>query len=187
MLTFRYRVEPLRPALILIGVVLVVALIMPSTAARLLTLVFLSGPVVWSGLQLARRGCGVTINDGLIALQACLTRRIRRIPLAQVQAHKITATDQLAVAYLQPRRTEPGNEARPPRLRLYVTAALADPVALMAALPLAVGITSKQMDEMLLWRRVRRTLLWLGGLFVGIPTFLIILFRVVGALHIGGR
>jgi hypothetical protein len=180
---FPYRVDPIRPALIMIVVVLILAVIMPSPAARFLTLVFVSGPLVWSGLQWARRNRGVTIGKDTVTLQSCLIRRAIRVPLTQVQAHKLTGTDQLALVWLQPRRAESGNEPRPPRLRLFVTAAIGNPTDLAAALPEGKGITLAQLDEMMRWRRVRRALFWIGGLFVGVPALIIVVMRLIGAFR----
>jgi len=182
---YRYRSDPPRPALILIAVVIVLAMLAPTGLLRGLIAVFLTGPLAWLALQLLRRGRGVSVTAERLQVHANLTRRSLTVPFSQLQAYTTTNGDQLAFAYLQPRRIEAGDEPRPPRLRVYVTAALIDPEAVRATLPQAHGITPSQLNELLLWRRIRRVLYWLIGLFIVFP--LLIIFGLRLGMSIGLR
>lgn len=178
-----YRVEPLRPALILIGVVLLIALLMPNPAARILTLVLLSGPLAWGALQLTRKGRGVILSEDQIELQSGVLRRSTHIALSQIQCWEMIPDGQLSLAYLKPRKVDnPRDEPRPPRLKIYVTPALAEPESLNTLLPVATGITLAQLQSLVIWRRIRRFILLLFGLLFGVPTLVILSARLIGVL-----
>ncbi len=179
---FPYHTEPLRPAAILLAVVGVVALLAPNANWRLLILVWISGPLAWSAMQWLRRGCGVMLHDDVLSLQSGITHRIVIVPLPAIQAYRLTADDRLALAYLQPRRAEPDEEPRPPRLRLYVSAPLADPGGLVAALPTVNSLTPAQLASILGWRRVRRALWVIFGVLIGVPTLIILGARLINGV-----
>lgn len=177
-----YRTEPIRPALIMAVVVLAAALLAPNPGLRVLILILLSGPLAWAFLQVARRGRGVLVEADRLGLQAGVLRRSLTIRAEQLQVWDLLSGGQLAVAYLQPRRAEPGDEPRPPRLRLYITPALADPHGLAAALPSTAAMSVEQLHWLVLWRRIRRLIFVMFGLFAGVPALVILLARIVGVV-----
>ena len=129
---YHYRVEPLRPAFIMIGVVLVISAIVPEIWRGLIT-IFISGPIVWLLLQLLRRRVGVTLRNEQLEVRSSVTRVVRIIPLKQLRASLILPDQRVVLSYLQPRPNTPGDpDPRPPRQHVYVTAALDDAQALEA-------------------------------------------------------
>ena len=184
---YSYRVEPLRPALILIGVEAVIALLIPNAAWREFALLWISGPLLYILLQIARRNCGVTVYSDHLAMQSSLSRRVTNVPFDRVLGHWVTPNQRLALAFHQPRPLITGDpDARPPRLRLYVTATLADPAALLKSLPAAEKLTPEQVRKLFRMRRTRRLLYLIFGLAVGFPLLILIVLRFTFSIGLSG-
>jgi chromate transport protein ChrA len=177
---YAYHTEPLGPAWALLAVFTVFVILVPGPA-RPVTAMLYSGPLAWMAVQALRRGRGVRFGPAQLSVQMMVSRRTVLIPFDQIQAWEVTARDELAIAFLAERPAEDGEEPRPPRLRVTVSAPLADPIGLSLALraraldslPMPVG----QLRTLLGMRRVRRILLWCAGLFIVLPTVVVILFR----------
>ena len=166
----------------MIGVLLVTIVVIPNTTVRGLCAAFLSGPLAWSALQLARRGRGVLVEGERCTVQICAPRRNLNFAVSDIQGWSINNRDQLQIAFMQSRKTVAGDEPRPSQLRYVISAALDDPAALSAALPASCPFSPEQMRTLAGMRRVRRALLWGAGLFVGIPLAVVITWRVAAAV-----
>jgi hypothetical protein len=177
---YKYRSESITPALVLFAVVGVIVVLLPANV-RVIGALFFSGPVAWSILQLLRRGRGVTVTPGEVRLDSCLTRRTTTVPIDKVQAWRTNGRDQLLLAWHQERDQDDPDDPRPPRLRLFVTAALDDSPRLAAALPKLQPLPPEQMNMLIGIWRVRRGLMWIGGLFIGLPLVVFIIIRVLTA------
>ncbi|MHB8624928.1 MAG: hypothetical protein ACYDBJ_03685 [Aggregatilineales bacterium] len=181
-----YRVEPVRPALILIVVEAAIALLIPNVAWREFVLLWISGPALWAVLQIARRNSGVTVYADRLAVQSSLTRRVTNVPFDYLLGDWVTPNRRLALAFHQPRPMLSGDpDARPPRLRLYVTAPLADSGMLITALPSNHKLTSEQVRKMFRMRRTRRSLYLILALLIGMPLLMLLLFRVAFSIGLG--
>jgi hypothetical protein len=183
---YPYRVEPLRPALVLIGVILLLTMLAPDIWRGLIA-IWLSGPLVWLLLQLLRRRVGVTLTTERIEARSSVTRRVRAIPLKQIRSAQILPDQRLAIAYWQPRPNTAGDpDPRPPRQRVYVTAALADAPGLLAALPTATltrrDLTPAQLQFILRVRRVRRLFYSVLIVLIGIPAIIGIILHIFSSL-----
>lgn len=184
---YPYRTEPLRPALILIVVEAVIAVIIPIPAWRVFLLLWISGPALWVLLQMARRNIGVTVYPDRIAIQFSLTRQVTDVPFERVLGAWVTPNQRLTLAFQQPRPMAPGDpDPRPPRLRLRVTAPLIDPGAIVAVFPANPSLASEQVGQMFRRRRRRRTLSLMLIIIVGIPVLILLIFRFAFSLGMGG-
>ena len=183
-----YRVEPLRPALILIGVLLLVTALTPA-GWRGLVAIFLSGPLVWLLLQVLRRRVGVTLRADRIEVRSSVTRGLRRISLTQIRSALLLPDDRLVIAYWQPRPTTPGgSDPRPPRQRIVVTAALDDAPGLLAALP-KIALTTQDLSadklrQALQIRRARRLIYAVLIILIGIPAVLTLVLHLLASLGV---
>jgi hypothetical protein len=184
---YPYRTEPLRPALILIVVEAVIAIIVPIPAWRVFLLLWISGPALWLLLQLARRNIGVTVNADHVALQFSLTRQVTDVPFDRLMGVWVTPNQRLALAFQQPRPTAAGDpDPRPPRVQLRVTAPLVDSSAIVAALPANRSLAPEQVAQMFRRRRRRRTLYLALAIMVGIPVLMLVIFRLAFSMGVGG-
>ncbi len=178
----KYQSEPIRPALILLLIVAVVVVLLPPPV-RVVGAFFFSGPVAWALLQSLRNNRGVTVTPQQITLFGCLTRRTTIVPVGKIQGWRVNGRDQLLIAWNEERnKADDPDDERPPRLRLFATAALDDPRPLIAALPAQQPLTPGQMGALIGMRRVRRSLVWLGVLFVVLPVIVFSILRVWAAL-----
>ena len=183
---YRYRVEPLRPAFIMISAVLLMTAIVPDIWRGLIA-IFLSGPIVWLLLQLLRRRVGIMLRNEQLEVRSSVTRLVRIIPLNQVRASLILPDQRVVLSYMQLRPNTPGDpDPRPPRQRVYVTAALDDAPGLVAALPtvfLTKGdLTAVQLQRLLRGRRVRRLIYSALIILIGIPAIIGIAVRIFSGL-----
>lgn len=169
-----------------IGAALFIIGLIAPPLLRLIVLAFSSGPLVWSLLQVLRRGRGVRCEADAVKVFICTTRRTITIPYDQLQGVLVTSRNGLGIAYTIPRNSQPGEDPRPPALRFIVSAALINPLAanqaLSAQLPENRLITDQQVLTLWRLRRIRRVILWGLGLFVLLPLALIFLFRTVIAV-----
>jgi hypothetical protein len=176
---YPYRVEPFRPALIVIGVEAAIALLVPNAAWRVFLLLWIGGPALWAFLQIARRNAGVTLYPGHVAIQSSVTRRITNVPFERLLGVWVMPDRRLALAFDQPRPTPSGDpDPRPPRLRLYVTAALVEPGALLTALPSDFKLTTERVRQLFRGRWRRRTLYLALAIVIGIPLLMLLIFRL---------
>lgn len=177
-----YRSDPIRPALIMLVIVGALVLIIPGAGLKLITGAFLTGPAAWAILQRLRKGRGLTVDPAAqtITLQHGLTGHSVSVALSAIQGWRVNDRDQLNLAYFIMRASDPGEDPRPPRLKLFVSAALDDPMPLAAALPSVQALEVRQLAELVTMRRVRRVLLWSAAILLGIPGLIMFVIRVLG-------
>lgn len=151
-ITYAYRVESLIPGFSLIAVCIVIAAI-----ATLLTLppiipvtcgLIVVGPLVYTGLQLIRRGRGVDLypGSGRVALRRALFRKAQTVKFDELRGAVVTPSGGILIAAVitlpTPERTQPASTEYGPALntlaqptrpdadrpyrrhRIYLTAAL---------------------------------------------------------------
>ncbi len=175
---FPYRTESLRPALTVIPAVVILVILMPNPVLQVLAALLISGPLAWIALQLARAGRGIHISETEVEFQTTLLRRVHHLDREQIQALLVTPRDGLALAYWQPRKAEPGEEPRPPKLKLFISDPLVDPDAALDALSRTASLSEAKLRTLLTWRRVRRLLLAVLSLFVLLPALIVIIIHI---------
>lgn len=91
---------------------------------RLLALMTLAGPLVWLFLNLLQQRTGVWLTEQHIILRYPLRWFDRQIDFSQIAISAMIKGEQVALIWLKPRRTAPGDEPLPPRPRLLISTTL---------------------------------------------------------------
>jgi hypothetical protein len=204
---FEYTSEPNRVPLIVAGVLILCAVIVPVLLFRIIFLAIAAGPGLWAALQWLRRGYGLQIADDQLLVGNPLLRRTRQIPLAMIRGYTLTPRKGLAVAYEQKATQSPPSstplstigsrpaltDMRPethkrPRYRLIVTSAInhADQLAAVLAEHIPHDLKADQWfsaDDLMAWisrRRIRNFILVVLGV-LGTPIYVIVIGRIVAS------
>jgi hypothetical protein len=200
---FEYTSEPNRLPLIIAGVLIVCAVIVPVLLFRIIFLAFAAGPGSWALLQWLRRGYGLRIEDEQLLIDNPLLRRTRNIPFEIIRGFTLTPRKGLAVAYQQETKqslppstigSRPAlTDIRPethkrPRYRLTVTSAIkhADQLAAILTERISHDPNSDQWfsaEDLLVWinrRRIRNFILVVLGV-LGTPIYVIVIGRIVAS------
>ncbi|MCB9436081.1 MAG: hypothetical protein H6673_03700 [Anaerolineales bacterium] len=93
-------------------------------SVRLLALMTLTGPIVWLLLNLLQQRAGVKLAEQIIELRYPLRWFDQQIDFTQIAISVMISTEQVALVWLKPRRTAPGDEPLPPRPRLLISATI---------------------------------------------------------------
>lgn len=88
---------------------------------RLLTLMTVAGPLVWLMLNMLQQRTGIKLTEQAIALHYPLPWFDRQIEYPQIAISVMINANQLAVIWLKPRRTAPGDDPLPPRPVLLIS------------------------------------------------------------------
>ncbi|MEP7289966.1 MAG: hypothetical protein ABI947_29825 [Chloroflexota bacterium] len=197
---FEYLTEPLRDAVLIAIVPLVLALFFNVLIVRLLLLSIAAGPTLWAIMQWQRRGRGVTLADNQLLIQNPLTGRTRCIDYAIVEGIALLPTNKLVVAYVQAAPEKPVGsgslaltDAHPidqrPRRSLVVTEEVNQARELEALLGAQLQALNGNPltltpEFVIAWAKRRRTrnliLLLLGVLAT--PLYVMIIFRVFASI-----
>lgn len=198
---FPYRVEPVRPAL-LVAVPLILAGVILPPAARSVLFIGAGGPLLWAVLQVLRRGRGVHLGQTGLIVERALFGPPARIPFSAVRGCAITRSGGLALLWREasghPTPLTVASDApaltaltatddpdSPPRQRLMLTAPLADPEALRGAIEDRCGpdtlVPGAAMARLIRRRRLRNVTLLIVTL-LGTPLYTVIVLRILGSL-----
>ncbi len=88
---------------------------------RILPLVVISGPAIWLLIQIFFKQAAVILQEQQLELRQPIRYFDRVMPYDQIGTHAIVDGDTLALIWLKPRRTPPGEEPRPPKPRLLTS------------------------------------------------------------------
>jgi hypothetical protein len=198
---FDYRTEPYRSALIIAGVLVLLAAVVQLALFRAVLLAVAAGPGAWALLQWRRQGRGVRLQTDCVEIQPSLVGRVRQIPYSTIQGYLTTSRSQLVVAYQKPDKITASTQAshaltdiRPeshragPHYGLVVTPAVANPTALAAALA-AHAPSSPQphftVDDLKAWMRRRRlrNAIIVMLVVLGTPLYFILIGRVIASIQ----
>jgi hypothetical protein len=207
---FDYRTEPYRSALIIAGILVLLAVVVQLPLFRAVLLAMAAGPGAWALLQLRRQGHGVRFNTNCVEIQPSVIGRIRQIPYSAIQGFMTTPKSQLVVAFQNPDKAPAPTEAphaltdiRPethrsgPRYGLAVTPAVTNPADLTVALAARVPQSPQPhftADDLKAWmrrRRLRNAILVMLAV-LGTPLYFILIGRVIASIqtigvYTGGR
>jgi hypothetical protein len=201
---FEYTSEPNRVPLIITGVLILGAVMVPVLLFRVIFLAIAAGPGVWAALQWLRRGYGLQIEDDQLLVGNPLLRRTRQIPLAMIRGFTLTPRKGLAVAYQQEvKQSSPPStigsrpaltDMRPethkrPRYRLIVTSAIHHAEQLATVLTERIPHDPKadqwfSAEDLMAWisrRRIRNFILVVLGV-LGTPIYVIVIGRIVASV-----
>ena len=182
---FPYHVESLRAAWILIGVEAIIAIIAPGDI-RWFAVMWLSGPLLWVLLQLARRHCAITLYADRLVIRSVFARHAAAIPRQWMRAYWVNPNNQLVLYYLQPRPTQANDpDPRPPRTRLLVSGVLETPEQLKTALASIPSGNTTELRQRLRMRQTRRILIICLLIAVGVPLLIVLGLQIAFSLGIG--
>jgi hypothetical protein len=155
------------------------------------------GIFIWACLQVLRQKRGVRLYDAYLLLQGSVSGRVRRIPYGQVRGFSLTKRGGLALLYRELPAPQPDLPPQalsaalpsetPPHQRLLLTARLAQPEALRAALTERCALSSADAVPatyvlgLARRRRLRDALIVLMAI-LGIPLYVLILSRILNSL-----
>lgn len=91
---------------------------------RLLTLIWITGPLVWIILELYKQESGVILGEHTIRFQQPLRFFNRTIPFKRIILPTALQNGAIALIALNPRKTAPSDEPRPPKVRLQVSSSI---------------------------------------------------------------
>lgn len=156
---------------------------------RLLALMTLAGPLVWLFLNLLQQRTGVWLNENHIQLRYPLRWFDRKIDFSQIAISAMINREQVALIWLKPRRTAPGDEPLPPRSRLLISTAIGQAQQCQQELaqryPTLHSWTPDTVQQMARQRRwLRRSLGCLATPFVSFVMILVIVQIVIAFLRI---
>ncbi len=196
-MVFLYYTERLTP---LVGLLVLGMAAVGTVLGGMLGVVFVGsacGIFIWACLQVLRQKRGVRLYEGYLLLQGSVSGRVRRIPYEQLRGFSLTKRGGLALLYRELPTPQPDlppqalsaalpNEA-PPHQRLLLTARLAQPEALHAALAARCALSSSDAVPatyvlgLARRRRLRDALIVLMAI-LGIPLYVLILSRILNSL-----
>ncbi len=155
------------------------------------------GVFLWACLQVLRQKRGVRLYEDYVLVQGSISGRVRRIPYGQVRGFNLTKRGGLALLYRELPAPQPDLPPQalhaalpsdaPPRPRFLLTARLAQPEALRAALTERCNLSGADAvpDAYVLGlarrRRLRDALIVLLAI-LGIPLYVLILSRIINSL-----
>lgn len=93
-------------------------------SVRLLTVMTMVGPLVWLFLNFLKQRTGIWLTEHHIELRYPVRWFDRKIGFSQIAISAMINTEQVAIIWLKPRRTAPGDEPLPPRPRLLISTAI---------------------------------------------------------------
>lgn len=154
------------------------------------------GVLLWALLQGLRQGRGVRLYEAYLLVQGSVTGRVRRIPYAHVLGFAITRRGGLALLYRElpdaPEQPQPTQSLvhwqpieQPPRQFLILTARLAQPEALRAALAerllRSLSVPETYVARLARRRRLRDALIVLLAL-LATPIYVLLFNRILSSL-----
>ena len=189
------------PAAAILAVALSFTLVLPAADLRLLAFLFALPSLVWLGLEWRRRATRLILEAETLHLGRPFRPGSLELPYGQVGGIQPWEANRIGIVFHVPRPAFEGEvDPRPPRMRVAVSAPLADRAAALADLsarladapradPRYPALPAEQVQAYLRRRRWRR-----GGLAVALilasPLLAIVLFRLgyelVRALRLGG-
>lgn len=198
---FDYRTEPFRTALMISGVLVLLAVFVPVNLFRAVLLALAAGPGAWAVLQWRRRGRGLRFNADNLEIQPSVIGRVRRIPYSAILSYMTTPKSQLVVAYQKPDKAPAPQEAphaltdiRPethragPRYGLMVTPSICNKDEAVAVLATHVPqlteprFTAVDLKTWMRRRRLRNAILIMLAV-LGTPLYFIIIGRVIASIQ----
>lgn len=193
---YPYQTSPSRrPGLILLGIALGLALVLPGADLKLLAAAFGIAPAFWLIRETRRRQTGLTLASDELILRHPFGWRPLRIPYAHLAGiQSLDHRARLGLVYYMPRPVFDGAaDPRPPRIRTALTTPLADLAATLAALDARLAahppdgalyprLSPDQTRAHLQRRRLRRAALT-AGLALALPLILIGLLRLAFEIY----
>ncbi len=121
-------------ALVMIGLIIVIisSLMIELTdvpsnfiqSIRLFALIWITGPFVWIILELYKQESGIILGEHTLKFQQPLRFFNRTIPFRQIMLPTALQNGAIALISLNPRKTAPGDDPRPPKVRLLVSSSI---------------------------------------------------------------
>ena len=96
---FPYHTEPIRPALIIVAVLVIAGVLLPSTLLRVLLFSSAGGVTLWLLFQVVRKNHAITLEAEALIIEDAHRGRQQRIEYATIQGYALTKQDGLVVAY----------------------------------------------------------------------------------------
>ncbi len=190
---FRYHTEAVRPSVLALAVGMLLLGWWWGGALGVALWGSALGMGCWALLQVLRRGCAIRLYDEYLLVQGSISGRARRIPYAQIGGFAITRRGGLALLYRETTDQPPqlaSHEAligapyaeQAPRQRFVLTARLAQPQALHAALaerlPSPPSVPQAYILGLARRRRLRDGLIVLFVL-LGTPLYILMIDRLL--------
>jgi hypothetical protein len=200
MSVYHYRTDPIRPALILAGALLLGAILLPSSLVRVILLASAAGALTWAFLQARRRHHTLTLGDAAVTVQHALTGRETQIAYQRLLGGALTDREGVILAYRQAPSAPPapGTAAQPPLMqarpdptftRLLITPPLDDAEALLVTLtarlphhPEIQRIDPQRLQHLARGRRRRGWGLLILAI-LAIPFYMYLLWRLIPLLR----
>lgn len=199
---FSYHTEPIRNALIMVVLIVIVALLIPNSLLRIVVLALAAGPGAWAILQRLRRRVGVYLTEDRLVIENALNGRASNIPYTMIRGYLLTPADGLVVAYVEPLKPEPVKRpiqgvaltaARPeshrrPKQRLVVAPPIDDADNLIRALdqqlqrtpPTAPSVSEQELRQWMRRKQIRDWIVLIIGV-LATPLYVIIIGRVIAS------
>jgi hypothetical protein len=129
-----------RPAFAILAIALLLTLLLPAADLRLLAFLFVLPPLVWLGLEWRRQATCLVLDTDSLHLGRPLRPRPLTIAYGRVSGLAPWGPDRIGLVYAVPRPPFEGEpDPRPPRLRVAISAPLADRAAALADLTARVA------------------------------------------------
>ena len=180
---FPYHTEPIRPALIIVAVVVIAGVLLPSTLLRVLLFSSAGGVTLWLLFQVVRKNHAITLEADVLIIEDAHRGRQQRIEYAIVQGCALTKQDGLVIAYRPMQRQAPASSVpslatarpEPTFTRLIVTPAVDNALILLYELNTRLAAPTSLDDVTVLRmasrRRTRRRVIALF-LIMAIPLYI---------------
>lgn len=153
------------------------------------------GVLFWALLQILRGACAIRLYAEYLLVQGSVSGRVRRIPYAQMCGFAITRRGGLALLYREPPSlpqrmptevlTAAPPAEQPPRQRFLLTARLAQPESLRAALaerlPKPPSVPERYVLDLARRRRLRDGLIVLFAV-LATPFYVLIISRLLSSV-----